>query len=200
MLARMSAPRSRDRRTRRTRSALEAALLELIAERDLSQISVSDVTGGADVHRSTFYEHYTDVHDLAASACTEMFDQLISAVRELSASEEPDADVAHAALTRVFRHVATQSRLYTSLLGEDGSARVMNYLLGRMTDSTRAGLSERGTGDHATAPVASLIAGALLATIIDWLRNSCPTSPEELSSAIWPHLRAAASPPEHDPA
>lgn len=185
-----------DRRTRRTRSALEATLLELIAERDLSQISVSDVTGGADVHRSTFYEHYTDVHDLAASACTEMFDQLISAVRELPASGEPSADVAHAALTGVFRHVAAHSRLYTALLGEDGSARVVNYLLSRMTASTRAGLSDRGTADQTAAPVASFIAGALLATIIDWLRNDCPISPEELSCAVWPHLRAAASPAE----
>lgn len=185
-----------DRRTRRTRSALEAALLELIAARDLNQISVSDVTGGADVHRSTFYEHYTDVHDLAASACTEMFDQLIGAVRELSASGEPRTDVMHTALTGVFRHVAEHSRLYTSLLGEEGSARVVNHLLARMTASTRAGLADRGIADHAAAPVASLIAGALLATIIDWLGHDCPTSPEELSAAVSPHLRAAASPPE----
>ncbi|MBE9373611.1 TetR/AcrR family transcriptional regulator [Saccharopolyspora sp. HNM0983] len=182
-----------DRRTRRTRSALENALLQLITEHDLNQISVSDVAGSADVHRSTFYEHYTDVPDLAAAACTEMFDQLISGVRELSAGGGPSADVAHAALTGVFRHVAEHARLYTALLGDDGSARVMNYLLTRMTTSTRAGLAERGgTGDSA-APVPPFIAGALLATIIDWLRGGCPGSPEELSTAIWPHLLAAAS-------
>jgi AcrR family transcriptional regulator len=71
--------RPMDPRTRRSRAALETALRELIAERDLSQISVSDITKRAGVNRSTFYEHYTDVHDLAAAACTTVFDALVAA-------------------------------------------------------------------------------------------------------------------------
>ena len=70
---------SQDRRARRSRAALRAALLDLITERGLNRIAVSDVTKRADVNRSTFYEHYSDVHELAADACTRMFDELIAA-------------------------------------------------------------------------------------------------------------------------
>ena len=71
---------SQDRRARRSRAVLRAALLDLITERGLNRIAVSDVTKRADVNRSTFYEHYSDVHELAADACTRMFDELIAVI------------------------------------------------------------------------------------------------------------------------
>ncbi|GFE27437.1 MULTISPECIES: TetR-like C-terminal domain-containing protein [Streptomyces] len=187
-----------DRRSRRSRTAMESALLELIGDRDLSQISVSDVTGRADVHRSTFYEHYTDVHDLAASACTEMFDQLLSATSALSVtgdSSEGDSskEGSHPSLTAMFAHVAEHRALYEALLGADGSARVINHLLQRMTESIRPRLSaqltdsEGGTDDSAAA----FVSGALLGAIADWLHRGCPGTPERFATAIWPQLVAA---------
>ncbi|GFE37668.1 hypothetical protein Stube_23410 [Streptomyces tubercidicus] len=177
---------------------MEGALLELIGDRDLSQISVSDVTGRADVHRSTFYEHYTDVHDLAASACTEMFDQLLSATSALSVngdSSEGDSSTegSHPSLTAMFAHVAEHRALYEALLGADGSARVINHLLQRMTESIRPRLSaqltdsEGGTDDSAAA----FVSGALLGAIADWLHRGCPGTPERFATAIWPQLVAA---------
>lgn len=190
-----------DRRVRRSRTALEAALLELLAERELSQISVSDLTGRADVHRSTFYEHYTDVHDLAASACTQMFDQLITATAALPADDVPAHDgAAHHALSLMFEHVAAHRPLYRALLGADGSARVMNHLLEQMADGVRTGLSKRARRrtDGAPSPAAAaFIAGALMGTITDWLRRGCPETPEELSAAVWPLL--LATPATHPP-
>ncbi|MDJ1130756.1 TetR-like C-terminal domain-containing protein [Streptomyces iconiensis] len=187
-----------DRRVRRSRTALEAALLELIAERELSQISVSDLTGRADVHRSTFYEHYTDVHDLAASACTQMFDQLITATAALPADDISSQEAAHHALTSVFGHVAEHRPLYRALLGADGSARVMNHLLEQMADGVRTGLGKRArrrTDLTPSAPAAAFIAGALLGTITDWLRRGCPETPEELSATVWPLLLATPTRP-----
>ncbi|WP_414506707.1 TetR-like C-terminal domain-containing protein [Streptomyces sp. NEAU-L66] len=193
-----------DRRSRRSRTAMESALLELIGDRDLSQISVSDVTGRADVHRSTFYEHYTDVHDLAASACTEMFDQLLSATSALSVtgdssegdSSEGDSskEGSHPSLTAMFAHVAEHRALYEALLGADGSARVINHLLQRMTESIRPRLSaqltdsEGGTDDSAAA----FVSGALLGAIADWLHRGCPGTPERFATAIWPQLVASS--------
>ncbi|MFJ9467745.1 TetR-like C-terminal domain-containing protein [Streptomyces caniferus] len=182
-----------DRRSRRSRTAMEGALLELIGDRDLSQISVSDVTGRADVHRSTFYEHYTDVHDLAASACTEMFDQLLAATSALPVTGAPSDGGAHPSLTAVFAHVAEHRALYQALLGADGSARVINHLLRRMTESIRSRFSARLTDPEAGTddPAAAFISGALLGSIADWLHRGCPGTPERFATAIWPQLAAA---------
>lgn len=51
-----------DRRCRKTKSAICGALLELICEKPLEQVTVSELARAADVNRKTFYNHYTDVH------------------------------------------------------------------------------------------------------------------------------------------
>ncbi|GAA3413335.1 helix-turn-helix domain-containing protein [Streptosporangium vulgare] len=71
---------SGDRRVRRTHTALARALIELVEERDLSRITVADVAERAGVSRSTFYDHYRDVHELAEAACTAMIDGLIESL------------------------------------------------------------------------------------------------------------------------
>ncbi|HVV13657.1 TetR-like C-terminal domain-containing protein [Amycolatopsis sp.] len=189
----MPAPRSTDRRSRRSRAALEAALLQLIAGQDLNQISISDVTTQADVHRSTFYEHYTDVHDLAASACTSMFDELIAATSKLT----PAADMAgQALLTQVFAHVVEHRKLYRAVLGEEGSARVINQLLDRTAGAVQEDLTAAAPAAAQGHTAAVLIAAGLLGTILDWLRRDCPETPAELSALVWPHLLAAAKAPD----
>ena len=87
-----------DRRVRRTQATLQRALIGLVGERDLSQISVADVADRADVSRSTFYDHYQDVHELAEAACTSMLDDMFGYVLALdtarahpaSFQEDPD--------------------------------------------------------------------------------------------------------------
>ena len=53
-----------DRRTRRTRKALFQALLSLLQEKPLNAITVTELTGQADVNRATFYTHYQDIFDM----------------------------------------------------------------------------------------------------------------------------------------
>ena len=49
--------REQDRRVRRTRKQLQAALAALMREKDLKDITVRELTALADVDRETFYSH-----------------------------------------------------------------------------------------------------------------------------------------------
>lgn len=53
-----------DRRTRRTREALIGAFLDLLREKPLNAVTVTELTETADVNRATFYTHYQDIFDL----------------------------------------------------------------------------------------------------------------------------------------
>ncbi|MDQ0952911.1 AcrR family transcriptional regulator [Streptomyces phaeochromogenes] len=213
--------RPMDPRTRRSRSALETALRELIAERDLSQISVSDITKRAGVNRSTFYEHYTDVHDLAAAACTTVFDELVAASPAAVPPATPDGGPPDNPLPDLFAHVAEHAPLYRALLGDDGSARVINHLLQRMTVTAHIrrnpaqdtgpyeadgavladGAVQRSPlaadpvapGSTPHDPAAGFVAGAVLGSVVDWLRHGCPGTPEEMGAALWPLLIGVAA-------
>lgn len=191
-----------DPRTRRSRSALEAALWELLAERDLTQLSISDITKRAGVNRSTFYEHYVDVHDLAASACSATFDEMAAATAAIGQQLPPDAPVKDNPLTQLFAHVAAHADLYRTLLGPDGSARVINHLLQRLTIAAHVNrrIARTGAATYPSYPdeiphdpEAAFIAGAVLATVIDWIRRDCPSTPEQIADAVWPGLRGAAA-------
>ncbi|NEB76152.1 TetR/AcrR family transcriptional regulator [Streptomyces sp. SID14478] len=174
---------------------MEAALRELIAERPLSRISVSDVTKSAGVNRSTFYEHYADVADLAASACTAVFDELVAKTPQNEADSAAPDDAPGSVLTPLFTHVAEHAALYRALLGDSGSARVHNHLLRRLTVSVQTSRARAaGTPDDVAAydPTAAFVAGALLGAIVDWLGHDRPIDPDELGAALWPQLLGAA--------
>ncbi|MEU6749536.1 TetR/AcrR family transcriptional regulator [Spirillospora sp. NPDC046719] len=193
---------SEDRRARRSRAALRAALLDLITERGLNRIAVSDVTKRADVNRSTFYEHYGDVHELAADACTQMFDELIAATPVLLPDGTPrQLDRGRAALTGVLAHIAERADLYRALLGPDGSARVADHLHQRLTIAVHVNLTRPAVGTHADDPariahdpVAAFLAGGVLGVATDWLRRGCPGTPEQLSAALMARLPIDGSP------
>lgn len=53
-----------DRRIARSKRALCAALIELMEERGLDNISVNDICSRADLNRGTFYNHFHDKDDL----------------------------------------------------------------------------------------------------------------------------------------
>ena len=55
-----------DRRVVRTCTAINQALMDLIAEREYDDITVGDIIGRADVGRSTFYQHYQNKDEVFA--------------------------------------------------------------------------------------------------------------------------------------
>lgn len=63
-----------DKRMIKTKKAIRAAFVELAKERELNQITVTDIAKRADINRKTFYAHYSSIDDIL----TEMEDELVS--------------------------------------------------------------------------------------------------------------------------
>ena len=62
-----------DRRQRKTREAIFAAFIVLLAERDYSRITVGQIIDKADVGRATFYAHFETKDRLLQELCGELF-------------------------------------------------------------------------------------------------------------------------------
>jgi AcrR family transcriptional regulator len=198
-----------DRRVRRTRASLQRALIELVAEQDLSQVSVADVVDRADVSRSTFYDHYRDVHELAEAACTSMIDDMLApltAVDPNATRPSEQAEDPNPAVTAFFTHFAEHAGLYRSLLGPAGSARVIEHVRQRTTATARLSPMLPATGDtpkrartdppdHTRDVPAAFVASALLGVATDWLQRGCPQTPRELTILTEPLLRALRNSP-----
>ena len=53
-----------DRRVKYTKKIIKDTFLELLANKDITKITVSEICSKADINRATFYRYYLDVFDL----------------------------------------------------------------------------------------------------------------------------------------
>ena len=53
-----------DRRTKYTQSIIKESFINLLKNKDIKKITVSEICQKADINRATFYRYYLDVYDL----------------------------------------------------------------------------------------------------------------------------------------
>ena len=95
--------RKPDQRVRRTHQRLGSALVALIQEKSMDDVTVQEVLGRASVGRSTFYLHFHDKNDLLLSQLEnflEMMSTALSSRKEASHRVVPVARCLHTSATR----------------------------------------------------------------------------------------------------
>lgn len=53
-----------DKRTKKTKNSIEKVFIQLLNDKKIEEITVTELTKMADLNRRTFYIHYTDIYDL----------------------------------------------------------------------------------------------------------------------------------------
>ena len=67
----------------RSRRFIRQALMDLLREKSFEKITVTDIVNRADINRSTFYAHYTDVRALMEEIQNEFVERALSVVKEM---------------------------------------------------------------------------------------------------------------------
>lgn len=79
-----------DKRSKRTRAWLLETLLELIAAKDYSEISITELTEEAGIARQTFYRNYGSKEEILLLKMDEILDEYLETVQEdLGARSDP---------------------------------------------------------------------------------------------------------------
>jgi AcrR family transcriptional regulator len=146
-LTRKAAPHKPDARVRRTRAQLGNALLNLIIEKPIDQVTVQDVLDRSGVGRSTFYLHYRDKDDLLISQL-EMFLETMSTV--LSVKKEGSGRVVPVA--ELFAHIGNQNKLYRVLSDSGHLKEFFDLAQGYFARGIERRLVESGRLTHFAPP------------------------------------------------
>jgi AcrR family transcriptional regulator len=117
-----------DRRIRRTRRALAAALISLTSERPYQSIQVRDITDQADVGYATFYRHYENKDDLMLAVFSDVTAELETSARE------PGGEYFEQEGRLIFGHVQKYEGLYRSILGSRNFVDKLKKLLARRVE------------------------------------------------------------------
>lgn len=159
-----------DLRIQKTRAAIQNSLFDLLGEKELSKISISELCRRAQINRKTFYRHYNNIEDIIEEFENQLLGELstilktgnnsifdVGAVfRDISSAVEKNRDV----LIKVMR-------LNPELL-TGGKIKAM------MCRITSHSLREAGAASGAAADTAAEFAvSGVLAIYSAWLNGGC---------------------------
>jgi AcrR family transcriptional regulator len=156
-----------DRRVRRTRKALQKALLSLIVEQNYDTVTVEEIAERADVGRTTFYLHYKDKDALLLEVTGEFADEL----EETLSAQLERAEICVEDLVGLIFNLAEQhADMYWAIMTGRCGARVLEQFQGVFVPLFKQVLhTQEGEGtDLSVEFTAVYLWGALKETIIWW--------------------------------
>ena len=178
--------KTEDLRVRRTRKMIQQALMDLTVEKGFAAITVSDIAERAMINRSTFYRHYLDKYDLLEKYMDEEY-ELISAETPAREIAGEAAGLVPVGLLNHLRHIQRFADFYRVMLGEKGDPAFIQRFRQNVEKRFRLLLAEQiAEADPKMPPVdlrLSYVSYAGMGSILWWLENGQPCTPEQL--AIW---------------
>jgi AcrR family transcriptional regulator len=174
-----------DRRQARTRRALHRALLELLAEKPWSEITVEEIAECADIARPTFYAHFPDKSALLQDATEQLMTELAERIADVVPKNV--AVYTGAGVIALLRHAQEHATLYRLLTGAEGAGQPRMTLVAALRRTSADIFFELGRriGTKRRVPMHEITAaftGALMAVLHDWLRDEIKGTPEEVGT------------------
>lgn len=159
-----------NKRRRESMEKIEKAFVELLQERELKEITVSDICKKTELNRSTFYANYIDIYDLA----DHLREKLEKEFSELFTDE--DTREATGAV-KMFTHIRDNQLFYKTYfkLGYDEKHQIMIY------DAKRA---ESDFDNQYLKYHIEFFRNGINAMIKMWLAGGCVETPEEMDAIL----------------
>ena len=169
-----------DRRIKRTKRFLSMALVELLAEKPVNEITVKELTERSDVNRATFYRHYRDIYDMLRQMEQELFGEFTAA---LGQEPPPENEAALERLyCRILRFVADRAELCGILFGPNGDRSLLRRL--EMQVLAYCGIRREAGLDTVERFLATFLVSGFINVVEQWLSEGMKLPPEQLAASI----------------
>ena len=169
-----------NRRVRMTKRLMKEALLELLEENELVNISVTAICKTADVHRSTFYEYYTDPADLLRDTEQDFLDRI---PMPPPITDPADQNRILESAAAFFDYVKENERAFRVLFSGSAdssfSARLVEFLCS-------ANMTVSADADETTSRFMRLyIANGTVGMMREWLSAGFPVSSRRIAEMMF---------------
>ena len=159
-----------------TKKALAAAMKDLMQQVPLSQISISDICEGCQMHRKSFYYHFKDKYDLVNWIFyTEFFTAFTS--------QDQNADP-WACLEDTFGYFYENKRFYKNALSIQGQNSFYEYFGEIITPVISERINRVFLMDEDHDFYVRFFAEAIRGALVEWMRRGARVPPQKLVQLI----------------
>lgn len=175
-----------DPRIVRTRQLLKDAFVDLLQEMEIEKISVNRIAERATINRVTFYLHYRDIPDMLEKMADEMIEDIQNVLNLKPLNPNSGEEKVSLVLVSLLEHIAEHAKFYKVVLGSKRMPFFTERLLRMVSETIMKKLENERDSYITKAGIQKDIAiwygsAALLGTIVSWLRNDMPYTPQFLA-------------------
>lgn len=159
-----------------TKQKIQDTFLELLDEKELRNITVSEICKRSGIHRTTFYGHYEDVYDLMNQMLKEMYTELIGFFTTEKGSR----------FLGMFELVQEHQTFFRYYLKNEGTQKEIEKLL-PVPLQERLDMLVENLGYQSENELLyhqTFFRGGLVAIMRRWLARGCRETPEEMCKII----------------
>ena len=171
-----------NRKIKYTKMVIRESLFELLALKQLKQITVKELCELADINRGTFYSHYTDIYDLVEKLEDELIENIGSVFKFESIGKKDQLQM----FTEVFSHIKTNIVEYKIILLNPGSSSCLDTILEEAYKHHASALISKNQpiSQNMIDYTFALLSSGGTQVILKWIENDFEESPKDMARLI----------------
>ena len=172
-----------DRRTKYTKMVLQNSLFELLKQKSIDKITVTDICHLADINRGTFYYYYTDVFVLLNQIENELYENFLVYFNQYLESSERNT---YLLMIKLFEYLKQEKKIFKVFFSQNGDKDfIKRVYLTAYTSVIEEWKSQKTNLDpQQLDKIFLFVANGSISLIQNWFDTGLKESPEELASFI----------------
>ena len=174
-----------------TKRALEQSLKNLLLQKPLSKITISDIADDCGINRMTFYYHFKDIYDLVEGSCQEDAAKALAGKKTYETWQQ--------GFEQIFEAVLANKPFIMNVYHSVSREQVENYLYKLTYDLLAGVVEEQAQGmsvrQEDKAFIATLYKYMFVGLMLDWIKSDMKGDPalivERLEQVIHGSVSAA---------
>jgi len=163
----------------RSKKLVKDALVELLDEKTLDKITVTDIVKKADINRGTFYAHYDNVLDVVASIFQSAYEILTNSIHDIHENTDYDMSMMLKELQTV---IEENFDFYRKIFSSDINMKIYEELFNVLISYILEHENEISNVTHAAFVFyTSFYAGGVIKLYRDWFIGNLPMTFDELT-------------------
>lgn len=176
---------------------MNKAFLELLAEKDFEYITVKEICKRAEVNRSTFYLHYETIADLLDESVKYMLNDfskhfsnsdIVSRINESSLDELLFINSDY--IIPYLQYVKSNKKLFLTAVSHAGTLQLDNTYKRLFENVFSPILMRFSVPENEQKYTMAFYINGITALIIEWLRNDCIESMEDIAAVIIRNIKS----------